>query len=172
MALHKRANRIFAVPANGGAVEAAEDGIEIGAEFNQLDHAGEMRGGVHISDAAAAGDAREEGEFVAFRLILREVAIEVRRSDAPVVKAVAALVDGLAIDGRRVVVLLDKLDHHVAGEAHGERSVDVGGTATIFGVETCEMLEQEPGADFEFLDPVVDGFADVSYNVCGLDDAG
>src|SRR5579872_1919400 len=82
----KRTHWILAVPADGGAVEAAEDGIEGLTEFNQFDHAGKMRSGVHVGDAAAAGDASEKSLFVATITVECEIAVKMRRGDAPMVK--------------------------------------------------------------------------------------
>src|ERR1017187_9223109 len=50
----KRAHRILAVPADGGTVETAEDRVKCGTQFNELNHARQMRGCVHVGDAASA----------------------------------------------------------------------------------------------------------------------
>src|ERR1017187_655220 len=143
----KRAHRILAVPADGGTVETAEDRVKCGTQFNELNHARQMRGCVHVGDAASAGHASEKSQLITPGATLLNVAVEVRCGDTPVVESVAALLDRLPIDGRRVIVLLDELDHHVAGEAHGDGGGGVRGVAAISGVFALEMLHHEPRPD-------------------------
>ena len=58
--------------------------------------------------------------------------------------------DDVPIDRGRVVALLDELDHHVAGEAHGDGYIHAGRLAAVLRVFTGEMFEQEPRADLQF----------------------
>jgi thiamine pyrophosphate-dependent acetolactate synthase large subunit-like protein len=77
--------------------------------------------GIHIRHAAAARHRADEGQLVSRRLIARHVAVKLIGGHSPVMKAVAALVNPLAINRGRIVVRLDELNVHVARETHGER---------------------------------------------------
>src|SRR5215831_4706142 len=108
--LDEGANGIVAVPADARAVEAPEHLLESTAELDELGEAWQDCRGIHVPHPAAARYGQAKGERVARTLVLRDRRIEVPRRHAPVVEAVAAPLDHLAIDGGRVVVRLDQLD--------------------------------------------------------------
>src|SRR5215469_4571932 len=105
--LDEGANGIRAVPADARAVEAPEHILESTAELDELGEAWQDGRGIHVPHPAAARYRLAKGECVALTLVLRDRRIEVPRRHAPVVEAVAAPLDHLAVDGRCVVVGLD-----------------------------------------------------------------
>src|SRR5215472_16969462 len=106
--LDEGANGILAVPADARAVEATKHLFESTAELDELGEARQDGRGVHVPHPAAARYGLAKGERVARALVLRDRCIEVPRSYAPVMEAVAAPLDHLAVDGGRVVVRPDQ----------------------------------------------------------------
>src|SRR5450755_553982 len=72
----KRANRLLAIPADAGAVKAAEDRLKGTAQFDQLDETRQLPGRVHVGDPATAGDATDKADLVARLAVLLDVAVE------------------------------------------------------------------------------------------------
>src|SRR6516165_5903828 len=143
----KGANGILAVPVDAGAVETAEHLFESTAELDELGEARQDGRGIHVAHPATTRYGGAKGECITVTLVLRYRRIEVPRRHPPVVEAVAAPLDHLAVNGGRVVVLLDQLDVHVAGKAHGDRHVRARRLSAVHGVFSAEVLEHEPGAD-------------------------
>src|SRR5450432_2424806 len=120
---NERTHRIGSVPTDAGAIKFAEHRLETTAEFDEFHIARQQCSGVHVGHMAAARHAGEKYQLVPCCPIFLDVAVEVRGRASPVVEAVAAAFDPLAIHGRRIVVGLDEFDVHVAREAHRERHV-------------------------------------------------
>src|SRR5262249_9217933 len=120
---------------------------------------------------AATRHCRAKGECVARTLVLLDRGIEAPGCDAPVMEAVAALLDHLAVHGGRIVVGLDELDVHVAGEAHGERYVRARRLPAVDGIDTGEVLEHEPGADGKLHRPLPHRLLQVRDDIGHLHDA-
>src|ERR1700758_2993450 len=91
------AHRVPAVPVDARAVEASEHPLEVTAELDQLGEARQHAGRIHVAHAAAARHCSAKGERVAVALVLRHRRIEAPRRDAPMMKAVAAPLDHLAV---------------------------------------------------------------------------
>src|SRR3989475_4524638 len=89
-------------------------------------------------------------------LILPNGRIEFPRRHAPVMEAVAAPLDHLAVDRGRLVVRLDQLDVHVTGKAHRERNIRLRGLPAVDGVDAREVLEDKPRADPKLRGPFAD----------------
>src|SRR6516225_429124 len=138
------AHRVLAVPVDARAVKASEDPLEVTAELDQLGEAREHGCRIHVAHAAAARHGGAKGERVAVALVLQHRRIEAPRRYAPVVKAVAAPLDHLAVYRGRIVVGLDQLHVHVPGKAHREPYIRPRGLAAIHRIDAGEMLQHEP----------------------------
>src|SRR6516162_11653476 len=165
------AHRVLAVPVDARAVKAPEDLLEVTAELDQLGEARQHAGRIHVADAAAARHRGAEGEWIAVALILRHRRIEAPRRNAPMMKAIAAPLDHLAVHRWRIVVGLDQLHVHVPGKAHREPHIRTRGLAAIHRIDAGEMLQHEPWADPELRDPLADRRVEIRHDVGHLDDA-
>src|SRR6185369_12469030 len=65
---------------------------------------------------------------------------------------------------------LQQFDVHVTGKTHGERHVHRRGLATVHRIYAREVIEHEPRADMQLLDPMVNGPLYVLHDVSHLDD--
>jgi hypothetical protein len=90
---------------------------------------GSLRAVIHVINGAAARHRRLEGGDVAARLVGGALSRGILDGNAKVMKAVAATVDQLLVDRRMLILRLNQLDAHVAGERH--RNADAGTTYAI-----------------------------------------
>src|SRR5215471_4260415 len=165
------ADRNLAVPVDAGAVEPPENLLEIPAELDQLGETRQYARRIHVAYAAAARHGGAERERVAVALVLCHRRIEAPGGDAPVMKAVAAPLDHLAVHRRRIVVGLDQLHVHVPRKAHREPHIRPRGLPAIHRVDAGEMIEHEPGADTQPGDPFLDRRVEIGHDVGHLNDA-
>jgi hypothetical protein len=86
-------------------------------------------------------------------------------------EAVAAPLDELAVDRRRIVLWLNELEVHVTGKAHREPHLCARGLSAVDGLVTGEMLEDEPRADPKRAAPLLDRRMQVRHHVGHLNDA-
>jgi len=80
-----------------------------------------------------------------------DVCIEVLGTDGPVMEPVTFDLDRLSIDRRLGVVLLNELNHHVAGKGDGESQAHVGRLASIPSLRRHERTAHKPRPDIQRL---------------------
>ena len=98
---------VGAVPADRAAVEERVAVKLRGGEFHQFGHAAYHAHGVQVIDPRASVQDVAERHLEPLLLVAPHVFSEGARGYRPMVEAVAPCVDDLAVDRRRVVVLLD-----------------------------------------------------------------
>src|SRR6185437_6754999 len=164
------AQRVPAVPAQGRTPDVGVDRLLGRGVLHELDHAGQLSLRVHVDDPRAGRQAIVERLLVAAVEVGAQCRVEVLRERRPVVEAVAEAAI-LVVDGGAVVVLLHQLDHHVPGEAAGERERGLGGLAAVAALGRLERATDEPGAYAQLPREPLGGLLDVLDRVGELADA-
>src|SRR5215469_14479930 len=85
-------------------------------------------------------------------------------------QAVPAATHDFLKDRWHLIVLLNQLEHHRAGEADRDRSVELGRTATILLPRRHEVREQQPRAYAQSRRVLLDRRVDVLHDVRDLED--
>src|SRR6188768_4012306 len=139
----ERSHGIAPVPIHGCAPVLREHLVHALRGRDQFDESRRCRVVTHVVDRAAARHGCRKCHVVAAAEIRLALRLHIVNCNTHVMKTIAALADGLLVDRRLLVLWLDELDHHVSGEAHGNRHIRLGGTTAVALFRPGETVEEE-----------------------------